>query len=694
MRKVRRAFGAFELGCQNLRLKFTFTELFGRGSTRSDYSSAGGERVMQRLSAARLGDLLAGDLRAFGGSSTIEPLAGRIRAEQVSIVLRNTLLGMVANILNAATLVMAVWGSPDQTKAIVWASGIIVAAGFVGLRARSSFRSVKPRSVSRRTTQNLVRNAFLFGTWWGALPILFFSGATSAAQVVITCLSAGMIAGGAASFYTIPIAAIAYTLPIFVGSAVAIVRVGDAVNLPVAILIVSYAITLFRAVLAHASEFTQRFILQAESENAIRRDALTSLPNRFSFNERLESALLDAKQFDRHFALLLFDLNNFDEVNDHFGRAMADALLVEVAARLRKSTRESDDIARLEGGEFAIIAPRDIRPDQIRSLAKQIIDVMRAPFLIEGREIYCKASIGIALAPTDGLDANQLLRCVDTALYRAKTRGAGSIQFFSANNDEAAARRHSLERDLASALASDQLWLAFQPFLDIGSDRIRGFEALLRWQHPTLGAIPPSEFIPIAEETGLIHGIGIWAAKTACLAAAQWPRDLRVSVNLSAVQLKDKALLDGIVVALAEAGLEPRRLEVEITESVLISDFEGAISLLKSLSFLSVTVALDDFGTGFSSLTYLRKLPLSRLKIDRSFVQDMLNDADCAAIVRSLIELAHELRIEVTAEGVETPEQLDYLRRVRCDEAQGYLIGKPVRIDDILCIAAKPLVSS
>ncbi|TIV73174.1 MAG: EAL domain-containing protein, partial [Mesorhizobium sp.] len=221
--------------------------------------------------------------------------------------------------------------------------------------------------------------------------------------------------------------------------------------------------------------------------------------------------------------------------------------------------------------------------------------------------------------------------------------------------------------------------------------RIRGFEALLRWQHPTLGQIPPTEFIPIAEETDLIHSIGHWVVKTACLAAARWPRDLRVSVNLSVVQLRNKALLDGIVVALAEAGLDPRRLEVEITETVLISNFEETISLLQSLISLSVTVALDDFGTGYSSLTYLRKLPLSRLKIDRSFVQDMLTDADCAAIVRSLVELAHELRIEVTAEGVETPEQLDYLRCVRCDEAQGYLIGKPVRISEIPGIAAEPV---
>ncbi|RWD42150.1 GGDEF domain-containing phosphodiesterase [Mesorhizobium sp.] len=649
---------------------------------------------MQRLSAARLGDLLAGDLRAFGGPSTVEPLAGRIRAEQVSIVLRNTPLVMVANVLNATVFVMALWGSPEQTQAILWASGIIVAAAVVGLRARSSFQSVKPRSVSRRTAQNLVRNAFLFGTWWGALPVLFFSGATSAVQVVITCLSAGMIAGGAASFSTIPIAAVAYTLPIFVGSAVAIARVEDAVNLPVAILIVTYATTLFRAVLAHAVEFTQRFILQAEGERAIRRDVLTSLPNRFSFNERLDSAIVNAAQFDQKFALLLFNINNFKNVNDRFGRAIADALLVEAAARLRKATRESDSVARLEGAEFAIIAPSDCRPDQIRSLAKQVTDAMRAPFLIEGRELYCKACVGIAFAPSDGSDANQLLRCVDTALYRATAPGAGPIQFFSAADDEAAARRHALERDLASALANNQLSLAFQPFLDLGSDRIRGFEALLRWRHPTFGSIPPSEFIPIAEETALIHGIGDWAVRTACLAAAQWPCDLRVAVNLSVVQLKNKALLDGILTTLADTGLEPKRLEVEITESVLISNFEDAIALLQSLSFLSVTVALDDFGTGYSSLTYLRKLPLSRLKIDRSFVQDMLLDAGCAAIVRSLIDLAHELRIAVTAEGVETAEQLDYLRRARCDEAQGYLIGEPVQIDDIPALLRGRLVRS
>ncbi|WP_342216109.1 putative bifunctional diguanylate cyclase/phosphodiesterase [Mesorhizobium sp. L-8-10] len=642
-----------------------------------------GNEEMRLLSPMEVGDLLAGDLRAFGGPTTSEPVAGRVRADQISIVLRNTLFAMLANIVNAAVLVMALWNSPDRTRAIFWAIGIFAAAGFIGIRAWSSYQVVKPRTVSRRTTQNLVRNACLLGMWWGAVPVLFFHDAASNNQVIIICLVAGMISGGAAMFSTIPIAAIAYTLPIFAGSAFAIARAGDTVSVAVAILMVSYAATLFRAVLGHAFEFTRRSILQVESEHAIRRDLLTSLSNRLGFNELLDKALIDARQYGQNFALLFVGFNNFNDVSNHFGRAIADAILVEIAARLRKETRESDSVARLEGDEFAIIKARDVRPDQLMSLAGQIIESTRQAFLVEGREIYCSASIGIALAPSDGLDADRLLRSADSALGRAKKVAAGSIQFFSPDDDDAAARRQALERDLRSPLSDGQLSMVFQPFLDLDRDRIQGFEALMRWQHPIHGAISPAEFIPIAEETGLIHSIGQWAIRTACEGAVQWPDDVRVSVNLSVVQLRDKALLNSILETLADVGLEPRRFEVEITESVLISDFQEAQAFLESLSSLSVTVALDDFGTGYSSLTYLRKLPLSRLKIDRSFVQDLLTDTDSAAIVRSLIGLAHELRIGVTAEGVETPDQLDYLRRIGCNEAQGYLIGKPIPKEDI-----------
>lgn len=638
---------------------------------------------MYRQFNSILSELSAGDLRAFGGPSAKEPIAARIRAEQVSIVLRNAPLIMLANICNALVVVFALWASQDWLKATIWASFIIAIAATIGLRAKSSRQSAKPKSVSRRTMQRLVRNSGALGLMWGALPTLFFNGATHGGQLIITCLCAGMISGGASAFATIPTAAIVYTTPIFVGAAISISRAGDAVYLLVAILIVVFAITLLRSVLAHAFEFTERLIQRAENEQAIRRDVLTGLPNRLWFNENLENALARAERFGEEFALLSFDLNHFKEVNDRFGHPVGDILLVEVAQRLRRLMREGDSIARLGGDEFAIVTTREIRPDQIMGLAERIVGAFRDPFLIEGRQIHSSACVGIVVAPVDGNDANRLLKHVDIALYRAKGSGPDSIQFFSANDDAIAVRHHRLEHDLASALANGQISLAYQPFLDVGSNRIRGFEALLRWQHPILGPIPPSEFIAIAEETGLIHPIGDWAIRQACQTAARWPHHLRVSVNLSVAQFRNNALLHTIVRALADAGLPPARLEVEITESMLISKFEAIVALLRSLSTLGTTIALDDFGTGYSSLTYLRQLPLNRLKIDQSFIRDMLSDPDCAAIVKSVITLAHDLRITVIAEGVETDSQFDYLRQIGCDEVQGYLIGKPVPIDQI-----------
>ena len=630
-----------------------------------------------------LRELLAGDLRVFGGPSAKEPVAARIRAEQASIILRNAPLIMLANICNALVMVFALRNSQDWLKAATWASLIIVVAATIGLKARASRQSTKPKSVSQQSMQRLVRNAGALGLLWGALPILFFNGATNGGQLIITCLCAGMISGGASAFATIPIAAIAYTTPIFVGAAISISRAGDVIYLLVAILIVVFAITLLRSVLAHAFEFTERLILQAENEQAIRRDILTGLPNRLWFNENLEKALARAERFGEEFAVLSFDLNHFKEVNDRFGHPVGDTLLIEVAQRLRRLMREGDSIARLGGDEFAIVATRENRPDQIMGLAERIVGAFRNPFLIEGREIHSSACVGIVVAPADGRDANRLLKHVDIALYRAKGSRHDTIQFFSANDDEIATRRHRLERDLASALANEQISLVYQPFLDVDSNCIRGFEALLRWQHPILGSIPPSEFIPIAEETGLIHPIGDWVIRQACQTAAGWPQHLRVSVNLSVAQFQNSALLHTIVRALADARLTPARLEVEITESMLISKFETTVALLRSLSTLGITIALDDFGTGYSSLTYLRQLPLNRLKIDQSFIRDMLSDSDCAAIVKSVITLAHDLRITVIAEGVETASQLDYLRQTNCDEAQGYLIGRPVPIDRI-----------
>jgi EAL domain-containing protein (putative c-di-GMP-specific phosphodiesterase class I) len=287
------------------------------------------------------------------------------------------------------------------------------------------------------------------------------------------------------------------------------------------------------------------------------------------------------------------------------------------------------------------------------------------------------------LAPRDGNTPHDLLKHADIALYRAKKSGPGTIRFFEASDDKSARDRRALRRDLESAIARDELFLAYQPFLDIRENRITGFEALLRWQHPARGLVPPSEFIPIAEETGLIHQIGEWVVRRACAELSNWPDNVRVAVNFSAAQFHNAGILQTIVQALAQAGVSPSRLEIEITESMLISKYGSATSILNSLLELGVTIALDDFGTGFSSLTYLRKLPLSRIKIDQSFIRDMLEQPDCAAIVKSVIGLAQDLRIGVVAEGVETADQLEYLRQTNCDEVQGYLIGRPAAADQI-----------
>jgi diguanylate cyclase (GGDEF)-like protein len=386
------------------------------------------------------------------------------------------------------------------------------------------------------------------------------------------------------------------------------------------------------------------------------------------------------------FAILLLDLDRFKEVNDQFGHPAGDEFLIQVATRLRRCTREAEIVARIGGDEFAMIVTNLTKAEEALALAERIVAAFADPFLIEGREIVGAASIGIALAPRDGSTSNNLLKHVDVALYRAKKAGPGTIQFFEASDDVSARERRALRHDLEGAIARDELFLVYQPFLDLRDNRVTGFEALLRWRHPVRGLVPPDEFIPIAEESGLIHSIGEWVIRRACATLSHWPADVRIAVNFSAVQFQNASILQTVVRALAEAGVSPGRLEIEMTESMLVSKYGPASSVLDSLLQLGITVALDDFGTGYSSLTYLRKLPFSRIKIDQSFVRDMLIQPDCAAIVKSVIGLAQDLRICVVAEGVETREQLDYLRQTNCDEVQGYLIGRPVSSDQVLAL--------
>jgi predicted signal transduction protein with EAL and GGDEF domain len=354
---------------------------------------------------------------------------------------------------------------------------------------------------------------------------------------------------------------------------------------------------------------------------------------------------------------------------------MGDRLLKVVAERLRSEVRGENVVARLGGDEFAIVLASDVSPKQASGFAERLIGVLGARYDIDGAEIIVGASVGIAMSPGDGTTSEELLRNADMALYRAKSDGGGLHRFFESEMDRQAQKRRDLERDLRRAFANGEFELHYQPLVGISADRISGFESLLRWRNPEMGMISPAEFIPVAEDIGLIVPLGEWVLREACAEAMNWPEDIKVAVNLSPAQFRSRNLVQAVVSALAHSGLSPRRLELEITESVFLAETEANLAILHQLRELGVSISLDDFGTGYSSLSYLRSFPFDKIKIDRSFVQGIAERTDCVAIVRAISGLGRSLNITTTAEGVETVDQLDWLRAEGCNEVQGFLFS-------------------
>ncbi|MET0271201.1 MAG: EAL domain-containing protein [Sphingomonas sp.] len=407
-------------------------------------------------------------------------------------------------------------------------------------------------------------------------------------------------------------------------------------------------------------------------------DTLTGLPNRVAFRETLDQAIGRALRAGEPLAILCIDLDGFKGVNDTLGHPVGDALLRQVGVRLVDLLPDAQ-VCRLGGDEFAIVLAGHADPDRPRAAAQQIADVFAEPILTEGHQIATGASIGIAVVPVDGRDPDELLKNADLALYRAKQDGRGVFRFFEPALDEAARRRRQLELDLRRALKAGEFELHFQPIYHLHSDRIGGFEALLRWHHPSRGMVSPVEFIPVAEETGLIVAIGAWVMHEACRAAMRWPEDVRVAVNVSTLQFRSPGFQSIVLQALSRSGLPPRRLEIEITESVFLEGEQTVLTLLHGLRAMGVRIALDDFGTGYSSLSYLRSFPFDKIKIDRSFVSPVADDSSAAAIVRAIVDLATALHMETTAEGVETEAQLARLRSQGCSSIQGYLFSRPLQ---------------
>jgi diguanylate cyclase (GGDEF)-like protein/PAS domain S-box-containing protein len=417
-------------------------------------------------------------------------------------------------------------------------------------------------------------------------------------------------------------------------------------------------------------DITERRKAEARIAYMAHHDGLTNLPNRELFQERLKQAL----ETDKPVAVLCVDLDLFKNVNDTLGHPIGDSLLKLVAERLRTQVRGSNLAARLGGDEFAIILTSDVSPNEVSDFATRVIQILSAGYDIDGNEVVIGASIGIALSPGDGTTSEELMRNADLALYRAKEDG-GVHRFFEREMDRQAQKRRDMELDLRRAFANGEFELHYQPLVDIATDRISGFESLLRWRHPDKGMISPAEFIPVAEDIGLIVSLGEWVLREACNEAVKWPAEIKVAVNLSPVQFRSRNLVQVVVSALASSGLSPKRLELEITESLFLAETEANLAILHQLRELGVSISMDDFGTGYSSLSYLRSFPFDKIKIDRSFVKDLARRSDCVAIVRAISGLGRSLNITTTAEGVETIDQLDWLRAEGCNQVQGFLFS-------------------
>jgi diguanylate cyclase (GGDEF)-like protein/PAS domain S-box-containing protein len=429
-------------------------------------------------------------------------------------------------------------------------------------------------------------------------------------------------------------------------------------------------------------DISERKATEERVRHLAHHDALTDLPNRFSLQERLGQAMNFARRSGQALALMLIDLDNFKSINDTLGHQTGDKLLIEVARRLTQSVRNSDIVARLGGDEFVVVLPDLDDPADAAHVADKILMAVSQPYQIDGNKLRTSPSIGICLFPDDAAQSEDLMKKADVAMYHAKAQGRGNYQFFTAELQQATLRRIAIENELRAAVERRQFELHYQPQLDLRTGRLSGVEALVRWRHPERGLIPPAEFIPTAEETGLIAPLGDWVLQEACRQLAAWQArglsGLRMSVNLSAHQFLDPRLPQRIQEILAASGLSPEDLDLEVTESMSMHTPEDTVTMMEALTAHGMTLSIDDFGTGYSSLSYLKMFPIRTLKIDRSFVSDIETDPNDAQICDVAVLLAHKLELEAVAEGVETEAQLKHLLSIGCEKVQGYLISRPL----------------
>lgn len=624
---------------------------------------------------ARWRGFFEGDPLAFEATPLSPAVRGRFRAEQLSDLERCTPVVMLASCFSALTYCISVWETPLADPAKIWATLIFALAGVIYAR-RITAPPRHARIASAHGVWRATANALLHGSLWGALPVFFFADASMRHQVLMMGFVMATLFGGSFALSLIPGALLAHVIPICAGFVVAVASQREPVFNVIAATVAIYTFVIVSGALKRASAAALRCAAEAAAQEGALRDELTQLPNRVAFREELMRSFARLARRNERFALMCFDLDGFKGVNDSMGHETGDAVLVEAARRLKASTRENDMVARLGGDEFALIAV-DIRSvEDAVTIAHRILANFGQPFEIDGRTVPMSVSIGVAIAPSDGVDAESLMRNADSAMYATKQSGRCGYTLFR-DRFGFVAERNTLDAELDRAFAQRELFMVYQPFVDSRTQEATGFEALLRWRHPVRGVLSAGEIVPLFERAGQIDRVGSWALREATTAATLWPSHLRVAVNVSALQLRKPNFEQMVVDALTESGLDPRRLELELTETAMILDGEKAFEMLANLRRLGIQTALDDLGTGYSSLANLVGLPLDRLKIDRSFVANIDTNPMCGSVVKLTIELARSLSLQVTAEGVETERQFDILHSLGCREVQGYLFSHP-----------------
>ena len=620
---------------------------------------------------------------APGGAD--EMALAHIRAEQSHALTHSTPLMMVLSVCAACVLLASMLQQSQEQWAIGWTFMVCVYSAYCYVLTLDARKRRRHAHVTRRAIFNAVMRAFVLGALWAALPVGYVFSDLNTGELVVFCLTCLMMGAGAFFLSPVPGAAYAFVAPMVAGAIASVLAIEGADHVALVALFLVYGIALARVAHLYAARLVERLQGEIDAERASGRDPATGLPNRESFAQELGVAFQRLERFGEKFAVASI---SFERLGEEVGTSADDVLVAALANHLVDLVDQTDFVGCTSEREFSIILAGVHCAQEAAGAVERLVKALALPSAARGEEFELFWAAGVALASKDGESVDALMRAVASALKAGQADADHPVRFFDSLDESVVSERRQLEADLRQAVENGELRLEFQPILDVKTNRIASCETLVRWVHPTRGLVTPDVFIPIAERTGLIHEIGEWIMRESCRVLALLPSDVHMAMNVSAAQLRGQSVFETLREALADSGVDNRRIDIEVTESLLIARDDPALTVISALADQGYSITLDDFGTGYASLNYLNRMPLTRVKIDRQFVAAMATDPRQAAIVAAILGLSKSLGLEVTAEGVETHEQVALLRAVGCDCVQGYLVSRPLPERELLALFA------